>query len=792
MNGIYLSIVYVLAVCLSHAVTADNLPGSTANTAQLQSELKHALINKGEDYLPRTRHLDEDGQPLYTNRLILEDSPYLLQHAHNPVSWHAWGTEPFKQAKKENKPVFLSIGYSTCHWCHVMERESFENIEIARYLDKHFIPIKVDRERRPDIDEIYMSALMLTKGQGGWPMSSFLTYDGKPFYSGTYYPPEEFTELLKLIKGTWESQQDELNLLASKIADAVKNSVQTRGKVAAIGTELVQDTVSRMLLRYDKQWGGFGNAPKFTNESSLMFLLQEAYRNINSETIAAAEHTLMMMAHGGVYDQIGGGFHRYSTDPYWLVPHFEKMLYHQAYMARVYLMAYQYTGNKFYARIAEQTLNYILRDMKSSSGGFYSASDAESDEEEGAYYVWTVNQIQDYLPGEDAVLAQSIFGITENGNFKGRNILHLPDKLSNLAKTLDIKEQDLTLRLDGIREKLLQERVKRTPPLIDKKILLAWNGMMITSLAMSAQILGRQDYLEAAIQTADFLWNHQRMEDGTLLRVNYDGRSSIIATQDDYANFAEGLIALYDADGKRLWLDRAREISKVMINKFWDTDSGGFLMSEDKATLFVAPKQISDSGIPSGNAVALHVLVSLSNRVRDWQYKKLATQLIQSFSTVVHEHPEIYPYFMVAIDELLNNAAGSSEYAAGGEIKLTVRNMDEKHAVNLGVDISDGWHINSYQPAQKNLIPLDIHIAGEHSQWQLARVLYPEPRLKKLSFEDEKLALYEDSVDIVLKLTPALGKESYADRRLDIKIRLQACNDEICLPPEDVVLEHLF
>ena len=792
MSGVNRSIIYVLTVCLNHAVIADSLPGNTAYSVQLQSNLKQAFINKGEDYLPRTRHLHKDGKPLFTNRLILEDSPYLLQHAHNPVNWHAWGTEAFMRAKKENKPVFLSIGYSTCHWCHVMERESFENIEIARYLNKHFIPVKVDRERRSDIDEIYMSALLLTKGQGGWPMSSFLTYEGNPFYSGTYYPPEEFLELLEQVSVVWNSQQDELSLLATKIAAAVKKSVQIQGKVAVVGPELVQDAVSRILLRYDKKWGGFGSAPKFTNESALMLLLQEGYRNINTETIAAVEHTLMMMAQGGLYDRIAGGFHRYSTDRYWLVPHFEKMLYHQAYMARVYLMAYRYTGSTFFARIAEQTLNYVVRDMTSPSGGFYSASDAESDNEEGAYYVWTVDEIHDFLPSRDALLAQSVFGMTEKGNFNGRNILYLPDGLSAVAKSLDIDEQDLTSRLDNIREKLRQERVKRTPPLTDKKILLAWNGMMITSLAMSAHTLNRQDYLEAAIQAADFLWNHQRMKDGTLLRINYEGRSSIVATQDDYACFTEGLIALYDVTGERLWLNRAREISEAMINKFWDPDTGGFFMSEDNATLFVTPKQISDNTIPSGNSVALHVLVSLSSRVRDWQYKQLANQLVESFSTAVNEHPETYPYFLVAVDKLLNNDIGPREYAAGGEIRLAVQNLDDNHNVKLGIDIPDGWHINSYKPGNNNLIPLDIKTVGEHSQWQLARVFYPEPQLKKLSFENEKLALYDDSIDIVLKLTPPPDKEGYADRRVDIKIRLQACNDEICLPPEDVVLEHLF
>ena len=472
MSGTYQAVTCVLAACLSLAATAANLPGETTLSMELASELEQALTDKGADYLPGTRHLLDDGRPLFTNRLILEDSPYLAQHAHNPVNWYAWGEEAFERAREDQKPVFLSIGYSTCHWCHVMKRESFEDTGIARYLNEHFIAVKVDRERRPDVDEIYLSALMLTQGQGGWPLSSFLTAAGEPFYSGTYYPPEEFLEVLKQIRAMWETRQDDLTLLAGKIAAAVKNSVRSQRSVAGVGPELVQDAVAGILQRYDIQWGGLDNAPKFTNEASLMLLLQYGFRNNRSEPIAAAEHTLTMMARGGVYDQVAGGFHRYSTDSHWLVPHFEKMLYHQANMARVYLLAYRFTGNSLFARIAEQTLQYVMRAMASPAGGFYSAIDAESDGEEGRFYVWTVDEIRQALTGEEARLVQSVFGITEQGNFNGRNILYLPHMLSETAKTLDVEERDLISRLDTIREKLRRERAERTPPLTDKKFSL--------------------------------------------------------------------------------------------------------------------------------------------------------------------------------------------------------------------------------------------------------------------------------------------------------------------------------
>ena len=795
LRGVCRFIIYLLAACLNPALAGACLPGTSACSPQLQSELQQARKNRGEDYLPGTRHKDRDGRPLFTNRLILEDSPYLLQHAHNPVDWHAWGTEAFRRAETENKPVFLSIGYSTCHWCHVMKRESFEDIGIARYLNEHFIPVKVDRERRPDVDEIYMTALLLTKGQGGWPLSSFLTQDGKPFYSGSYYPPEEFLELLRQLNGLWEAEQDELKMLAAELADTVKDYMQTRGAVAAIGPELVQAAVSGILNGYNERWGEFGGGPRFTHEASMLLLLQHGYRNMDAEIIGAAERALTRIAHGGLYDHVAGGFHRYSTDPYWLAPHFEKMLYHQANMAGVYLAAYRYTGNRIFARIAEQTLDHILRDMRSPEGGFYSAVDAESDGEEGRYYVWTLDEIRHSLPGEDAVLAQSVFGVTEQGNFNGRNILYMPEELSAVAQALDINERELTSRLDGIREKLRLERMKRAHPLVDKKVLVAWNGMAISALAGSARVLGRREFLDAAIRAADFLWEYQRMNDGALLRIRYDGRSSSKATQDDYAYFAEGLIALYDATGEQSWLTKAVEITGTMISRFWDPDAGGFYMSEDGDTLFVTPKQFRDGDIPSGNSAALHVLVSLSNRVMDWEYKNLAVRLIRSFSGAMDKDPASSPYFMVAVDESLNRAAGPSEYAARGNIRLTAQDIGtdigDNHEIRLSLAISPGWHVNSYNAGHENLIPLDINLAGNRGQWGLTRVRYPEPRFKKLSFAGEELALYEDSIDIFLTLSSPPDQQDFSDKRVDITIRLQACDDEVCLPPEDVVLEYL-
>jgi len=767
------------------------LPGAAPFSDSLMVSLQESLIGKGNQYHPRTKHLDKNGQPKYTNRLIFEDSPYLLQHAHNPVDWYSWGDEAFARSRKENKPVFLSIGYSTCHWCHVMEKESFEDIEIARYLNEHFISIKVDRERRPDVDELYMTALMLIKGQGGWPMSSFLLSDRLPFFAGTYFPPDTFLSLLKEINQAWEKQQDNIVEYAENIKEAVQQIMQVHSDIKTFDDDITQRAVTEILQAYDSVYGGFGGPPKFPNESLLFLLLQMVQRQHHEEALIAIEHTLTMMARGGIYDQVGGGFHRYATDANWLVPHFEKMLYNQANLARIYCQAYQLTGNQFYARVASQTLDYVLRDMTSPEGVFYSASDADSNGREGVYFLWTPAEIKKILSADDAQIILAIYGITEEGNFEGSNILHLPLSLNEVAQQQDMSIETLLTKLDDIREVLRTVRSQRVPPLRDEKIIVAWNAMMISALAEVSRILNESEYLMSATRAAEFLWDHQRKSDGSLWRVNLHGRSSVTATQEDYAYFIDAIITLYDMTGERQWLDRAQELSGVMSSKFWDVKTGGFIMSENKQSLFTMPKQSRDSAIPSGNSVAVHVLTRLSQRINDRRYENQAKRTVQTFAKTIHQYPSAYAYMLAGWDKLLHGDIGPDEYAANGAIKISAQqsSIENKRSVLITLQIAPDWHINTNQPLQDYLIPLKLKLINNQSHWQLHNIKYPEPIYKVLEFDGGKLALHEDTVEIDAELVSSSKPKKIEDKRIDLQLQLQACSNEICLPPEKVNLE---
>ncbi|MGH3449623.1 MAG: thioredoxin domain-containing protein, partial [Haloechinothrix sp.] len=504
----------------ARAAGGSDLPGARPIPAELRERLWRAYRAMGPDYEPRSEHLEPDGTPQHVNRLILEDSPYLIQHAHNPVDWYAWGEDAFDKARREDKPVFLSIGYSTCHWCHVMERESFDNVEVARYLNEHFVAIKVDREQRPDVDDIYMTAVQLLTGRGGWPMSSWLTPDGEPFFGGTYYPRDVFLNILQQVVQAWRDQRPEVVNQASRLAAAVKQVTAAAGEAAELGEEVLAAAVEQSLARHDPRLGGFSPAPKFPHEPELLFLLDRVLRTRDGKALAAVETSLDHMARGGIYDQMGGGFHRYSTDARWLVPHFEKMLYNQAHLSRAYLEAYRITGNRLHERVARQTLDYVLRDMTSPEGGFYSATDADSEGREGEFFVWTPEQIRQVLPKEDAELAIALFGVTEGGNFEGKKtILHLPESLSAYSEANEVDRDVLFSRVDRIRQRLYEAREKRIHPLRDDKIVTAWNGMMITSLARAADLLGDERYRTAAERAAELLWKTNRREDGSLWRV---------------------------------------------------------------------------------------------------------------------------------------------------------------------------------------------------------------------------------------------------------------------------------
>ena len=778
-----------LALCLC-GPAAGVEPGAE-RAMELQQRLNRAYLDKGIGYRPRTEHFNPDGTPRYINRLILEDSPYLLQHAHNPVDWYPWSDEAFARAKTEGKPIFLSIGYSTCHWCHVMERESFENPAIAALINQHFIPIKVDRESHPDVDEVYMTAVMLITGHGGWPMSSFLTPDGRPFFGGTYYPPETFTGLLKQVARLWTEQRPQLEQQASRIAEAVAENNRLKAGSRDFDPDIARQALAALGELYDEIQGGFGQAPKFPQESWLFLLLDRSERHNDLEALAMLTTTLDHMSQGGIYDQVAGGFHRYSTDYEWLVPHFEKMLYNQAHLSRVYLGAWRLTGHERYRRVVTQTLDYVLREMTAPEGGFYSATDADSEGEEGLYFTWTPAELRESLSADDAALAKSVYSISRIGNFEGRNILHLEQPLEAYAQQHDLVIGELRRRLDRINQQLLQVREQRVPPLRDDKIVTAWNGMMITAFAEAAARLDSDRYRQAAQSAAEFLWQHNRAGEGRLWRVHLDGRSSIAATQEDYAYLAEGLIALYDLTGEPRWLARARELADALLMRFRDAEGGGFYMNEAEAglTLMGRPRDDgSDTAIPSGSSVALQVLQKLWRRTGHLPYRQQAQELIARFTPSLEELPHNYAYMLTAILDQTSGELGPLGYAAQGGVRLQATltgNGGDTPTLSVDIKIPEGWHINSDQPGHADLIATRLWLE-EQTGWQLSRIRYPEGQSTRLGFQAEPVSLYSGEVRIDASL--AAGSETPAALTLPVKVRLQACNDQVCLPPEEISL----
>lgn len=751
---------------------------------QLQSRIDSALAAKGANYQPRTRHI-QDNKPVFVNRLIFEDSPYLLQHAHNPVDWYPWGEEAFANARELNKPVFLSIGYATCHWCHVMEEQSFESTQIADMLNQYFISVKVDREQYPDIDQAYMTAVTMITGRGGWPMSSFLTHEGKPFFGGTYYPPGSFIDLLQKINLAWSEQQPALLEQAQQIADSVTNANNAQEQVTELGQATFQTAVNSIMAQYDSRLGGFSQAPKFPNEPLLMLLLRALERQPNKTVQAALENTLSAMACGGIYDQVGGGFHRYSTDPQWLAPHFEKMLYNQAYLARIYAQAFQQSGKPLYARLARQTLDYVLREMTTNKGVFYSATDADSEGVEGTYFVWSINEIEQLFSADDAQFIIDLFGVSEHGNFEGHNIFCLSAPLDQIAEQQNINLDALFERLDPLLETLRNYRQKRIPPLTDDKIIVAWNAMLITALAEASELLKEPRYLQAAERAADTLWVNQRPDASTLWRVNLDGKTSIPARQDDYVHFAEALLALYDVTGKPDYLHQAQSLAEAMLDQFTDKATGTLVMGRD-SLLFTHPKDAYDGALPSGNAVAVRVLTRLANRTGKQQFRRQAQQILQAFSGSMTRQPGAYAYMIAQMDEMQFGESGLHQYAADGAVKINycLSEHNQQFELLIKIQIADGWHINSTVDEQGLSTSPKLELP-ENPGWQLSSIKLPKPTLKTLHFSDDSLSLFEGSIELKSALTTTKTIPTFP---IFLSLQLQACNQQTCLPTETINL----
>ena len=598
------------------------------------------------------------------NRLIFEKSPYLLQHADNPVDWYPWGPEAFEKARNENKPIFLSVGYSTCHWCHVMERESFEDAEVARLINEVFVSVKVDREERPDIDNVYMMVCQMMTDSGGWPLTIIMTPDKKPFFATSYIPKETrfgrmgMLELIPRIKEIWATRRDEVANSANQITAALQQMPQdTYGEEPDESTlRLAYEQFSK---RFDDQHGGFGSAPKFPSPHNLLFLLRYWKRTGTEKALEMVEKTLQEMRHGGIYDHVGFGFHRYSTDSKWLLPHFEKMLYDQAMLAMAYTEAYQATGKEEDRKTAREIFAYVLRDMTAPEGGFYSAEDADSQGEEGKFYLWTEEEIRPVLGSEEVDLMVKVFNIEKDGNFTeqatgkrtGRNILHLTKSLKELAFDLKMPDQDLQKHLERARQRLFTYREKRIHPLKDDKILTDWNGLMVAAFAKGAQVFDEPKYAEAAKGAVDFILKNMRKSDGQLLHRHREGQAAIPAYLDDYAFLIWGLLELYETIFEPGYLQTALDLNRNLTEHFWDDNNGGFYSTADEGeNLLVRQKEIYDGAISSGNSVAMLNLLRLGRITVNSDFEEKAAKIGRAFSKNVKQSPSAYTQLMLGVD----------------------------------------------------------------------------------------------------------------------------------------------
>jgi len=645
-----------------------SLPGAPPLDAEVVRRLTAAWQSRAADYQPRTRHLRGDGSPQYTNRLFLSASPYLLQHAHNPVNWYPWGDEAFEAARKLGRPVLLSVGYSTCHWCHVMEEESFEDEEIARYLNAHYVAVKVDREERPDVDAVYMSAVQTLSGRGGWPMTVWLTTDRKPFYGGTYFPardgdrgvPVGFLTLLKKIREVYDREPSTVVESAGTLASKIARDLGPRAATTAPpGAAALHSAIDSYRRGFDATNGGLAFAPKFPSNLPIRLLLRYHRRTADPHVRAMAELTLDKMSRGGLYDQIGGGFHRYSTDARWLVPHFEKMLYDNALLARAYLEGYQATGREEFARVARDILRYVQRDMTAPEGAFYSATDADSltpkgRREEGWFFTWTPNEVEAVLGPARARVVNAYYGVTSGGNFEGRSILHVPQSLQDVATQQHSTVEEVSTLIQEARGPLFGTRARRPPPLHDDKILTAWNGLMISAYAQAAQVLGDPQYAQAGERAADFILVHLRAN-GRLRRSFKNGQAHHNGYLDDYAFMIAACLDLYETTGSLRWLRDAIALDVVLQEHFEDPAGGFFMTSNDHEKLLARDKPAYDGAEPSGNSVQVLNLLRLNELTADDRYRQRAERALRAFGSTLTTSPTALAEMLLAVDYLLDN-----------------------------------------------------------------------------------------------------------------------------------------
>jgi len=598
----------------------------------------------------------------HTNRLIHETSPYLLQHAHNPVDWYPWSEEAFEKAKKENKPVLLSIGYSACHWCHVMERESFENEKIAALMNELFVNIKVDREERPDLDEIYMNAVQMLTGRGGWPMTVFLTPEGKPFYGGTYFPPEDrqgmpgFPRILQGVAQAYRERPADVEKSVGQILETLHHMAESQPSEKDFAPGIIAESCEKIARAYDSENGGLGQAPKFPNPGVYELFLRYYSESGDERYLTMVAQTLSKMAQGGIYDHVGGGFHRYSVDAKWLVPHFEKMLYDNAQLLRIYSQAYVITREPLYKTVVEESAGYLLREMHQPEGGFYSTQDADSEGEEGKFFVWTLAEIDALLSAEDGEVFARMYDVTEEGNFEEKNILHPILTVDQASKFFRKEKSEIEALIARTKEKLFTAREKRIKPFRDEKIIAAWNGLLLSGLAEAIKITGASSCLEASRRTVEFIFGRM-FRDGYLLHVYKDGQAKLRGYLDDYAFVALGLLDLYEVLFDRSLIDRAMQLADIMLQEFWDERGGGlFYTGKSHVPLISRAKPVFDASIPSGNAIAAQLLLRLYHLVGAEDYHTRAETILRSYYDAMVSQPFGFAHMLCALDQYLHPA----------------------------------------------------------------------------------------------------------------------------------------
>ncbi len=711
------------------------------------------------------------------NRLAGESSPYLLLHAKNPVDWYPWGEEAFARARREDKPIFLSVGYSTCYWCHVMERESFSDPGLAALLNEGFVSVKLDREERPDLDEIYMLATQLLTQQGGWPNSVFLTHDLEPFYAGTYFPPEDrwgrpgFPRLLKVIREAWKDSRQELVEQARGLAAAIRRHLSDAPGGGSLPEPGVAEAVQLALARrFDAQWGGFGGAPKFPSPANLFFLLDRAGHDREARNML--EVTLDRMARGGLMDQLAGGFHRYSTDEQWLVPHFEKMLYDNASLGRLYAEAGARFGRADFERVARQTFDFVLAELTGPQGGFLSAIDAETGGHEGAYYVWSPEELERELDPAARELLGAVYGFEGRPTFEGReHVLHLPRPWDEQAARLGLGEAELRRRAEPGRLALLAARARRERPLTDDKVLADWNGLTIAGLAVAGRRLGEPRYLEAARRAAGFALTELRDASGELLHAWRAGRAHVAAMLDDYAFLVHGLLALEAATGEARWLEEAGRLAREQDEALWDP-RGGWFQAAPHPHLLVRSKAATDGALPAGNGVAVLNLLALAERTGDGGYRQQAEQALRGLGGALEQLPLAHVTLARAAARLgpAEGGGGLPEAAdADDVVGLQVRHAQDGWLA-LELSIAGGWHLNA-NPAGTGLAPTLVEGPD------VLRVEYPPAQAWRPAPEAEELPVYTGRVELRVELRPGAGPEPR------LVLTYQPCDHSRCLAP---------